>query len=100
MDSLGKRGYNISEVKNYWLKDLSYKGVNTNLLTPDGYEFELQFHSPHNLEVKEEMHKYYEEQRVLDPEKDRAKYIELQNQMDEIKKKNKVPKDIEKIKEV
>lgn len=34
--------------------------------TNSGYTFELQFHTPQSLEIKEENHKLYEEIRLLE----------------------------------
>lgn len=77
MESLG---YDFVKVKNT-LGDATapYRGVNTKIKTPDGYEFELQFHTAESLEVKEVNHKLYEEQRVLDMSTDegRARSAEL-----------------------
>ena len=60
-------GYKFVRVKNT-LKDESavYRGVNTQVKTPDGYTFEIQFHTPQSLAIKEKNHVLYEQARVLD----------------------------------
>ncbi len=65
--SLEESGYTFSRVKNT-LKDeaAAYRGVNTQIKTPEGYTFELQFHTPESLVVREKNHVLYEEQRTLD----------------------------------
>lgn len=65
LKSLEDMGYTVVKFKNYWADDL-YKGLNTKLLTPDGYLFELQFHTPESLDVKERTHVYYEAARSED----------------------------------
>lgn len=95
MADLESKGYNVSAVKNYWLDAKSaYKGVNTNLVNPSGYEFELQFHSPHNLEVKERMHKLYEKERVLDLKENAQEIAQIRLEMDGIAKDYIRPSDI------
>lgn len=84
---LEAKGYNISAVKNYWVDSNSaYKGVNISLFNSSGYEFELQFHSPHNLEVKERMHKLYEQRRTLESVKDAQKISLIEIEMGSIAK--------------
>lgn len=79
------KGYRIVKCKNTFKKEAQYKGVNCNLVTPDGYTFELQFHTPESMNAKEQLvkrdgkwtkatsneflskyasHKYYEELRA------------------------------------
>lgn len=74
-------GYNMAQVKNT-LKyaDYDYRGVNTQVACPDGYVFELQFHTPESLDVKERLnHPLYERARLPDtPVEERA---ELREQM-------------------
>ena len=61
---LEAKGYKIVRVKNT-LGDASkpYRGLNTVVEAPNGYKFELQFHTPESLDVKERAHVLYEEQR-------------------------------------
>jgi len=62
MLNLEKRGYNIMRVKNtinnYTLAR-AYRGINTVIADKSGYKFELQFHTPQTLAVKEENHILY-----------------------------------------
>lgn len=91
--ALQEKGYKVAQIKNYWLvKDNPYKGINVKVLSPDGQKFEMQFNTPHNLEVKEEMHKYYELARV---EKNAAKKKEYNDKMMELSTKYEPVKDYE-----
>jgi len=40
-----------------------YKGIHINAVTPNGQKFEIQFHSPESLKVKDVIHPMYEEWR-------------------------------------
>ena len=51
------------------------------MVQKDGVIFELQFHTPHSVEVKEIIHKLYEKQRVLDKVKNNVEYNHLQQAM-------------------
>ena len=64
VDAMARKGYTEIEVTNT-LKtpDAIYRGVNTLMKTDDGYVFELQYHTPESLKVKEVNHKLYEEHR-------------------------------------
>lgn len=64
VEGLKKQGYNMIEVTNTFNVDGAYKGINTLVQDLDGYVFELQFHTPKSLEIKEINHKLYEEQRL------------------------------------
>ena len=89
-------GYRVSRINNYWLQTRNpYRGINTNLTDPTGQVFELQLHTPESLAVKEEMHKLYEEFRVLDPLSPKA--ADIQAQMAKMSKALKLPQEIERI---
>lgn len=62
--NLKKAGYYINRVKNS-LPDVhaACRGVNTVIMTPDGFNFELQFHTPESLDVKNKTHLLYKERR-------------------------------------
>lgn len=60
--------------------------------------FELQFHTPQSLEVKEANHKLYEEARLAETSKEMKK--KLTNQMIENASSIGVPNEIERIKDV
>ncbi|AXY24774.1 hypothetical protein CL176_01385 [Suicoccus acidiformans] len=97
IDKLSKKGYTLSRVRNTWLDDSNpYKGINTNLITPIGYEFELQFHTPESFAVKNgAMHELYEKQRELNPIKDADKIQQIDKEMFELSRSLKRPKDVE-----
>jgi hypothetical protein len=75
--ALQQKGWTVKEVGNTWTPGAEYKGINTNLTTPDGqHTFELQFHTPQSLAVKENNHKLYDVSRLPEtpkPEKERLK---------------------------
>lgn len=74
-------GYNMVKVKNtLQFERQAYRGVNTQVSAPDGYVFELQFHTPESLKVKESLnHKLYERARL--PETGDAERDELMGKM-------------------
>lgn len=61
-------GYNLVEVRNTLkLRKNGYRGVNTKVEAPDGYIFELQFHTQASLDVKENLnHPLYEKARLAE----------------------------------
>lgn len=63
---LDNRGFTIdmANTDNHW-ENPSYHGLNTIIESPDGFRFELQFHTPESFEIKEANHKLYEQARVL-----------------------------------
>ena len=66
LKKLQERGYKIRKIKNFWLdKENPYNGVNVQLDSPepDSVRLEIQFNTPHNVKIKEKMHKEYEEAR-------------------------------------
>lgn len=93
---LQKMGYNISRVKNT-LPNINapYRGVNTVITAPNGYRFELQFHTPESLDAKNKTHLLYEESRKDSTSLERR--IELDKQMKQITKSIKTPKGAETI---
>ena len=75
---LEKSGYAMIEIENtIWDKTAPYRGINTLVQNPDGYTFELQFHTPQSLEIKEINHKLYEEQRKATTTKERYAELDL-----------------------
>ena len=99
MENIGQKGYNISEVKNYWLDTNNpYNGINTNIKTPEGYEFELQFHTKESFDLKDgPLHELYEKQRVLDKFNDFEAYEKLNLDMYNLSRNLKRPNRIEEI---
>ena len=65
------------------LKDESavYRGINTQVKTPDRYTFEIQFHTPQSLAIKQKNHVLYEQERVLD-----LSTLDGKNQSDELER--------------
>ena len=64
VDELRASG-NTVNVKNYWqVADNPYQGINIQVTTPTGAQYELQFHTVKSLEVKEgALHSIYEKAR-------------------------------------
>ncbi len=79
IDTLRAQGETL-KVKNYWnVADNPYQGINVQATRADGQRYELQFHTPTSLQVKEgDLHTLYEEQRVSS---DPARIAELSRQM-------------------
>lgn len=100
MELYWESGYDMVEIKNYWLDRQSpYKGINTTLRSPDGQIFELQYHTPESFSVKSgKMHELYEMQRPI-RDMSSKEYRELWNQMLQLSDSLKFPKDIEKVKQ-
>jgi len=66
LSRLESAGFKVKTVKNYWPKGDNYSGVNTVLSTADGFEWELQFHTPESVQESRRSHKQYEELRAQD----------------------------------
>lgn len=97
---LEAKGYKETKCKNYW--DLYRKGkakhksVQCNFKTIDGYEFEVQFHTPSSQKAKNEKIPIYEERRKPNIDPDRAIYLE--KQMEKLAEQVSTPDYIYKIK--
>lgn len=63
LNDLENAGYR-TRVKNYWEKGDAYQGINVAMMTPKGHPFELQFHTPESLAVKDQTHRLYEDWRT------------------------------------
>ena len=97
LDDLEKRGYNIVGVRNAWLETgVAYKGINVKVISPEGQKFELQFHTPQSLKLKDLIHPYYEKQRVL-PRND-PRWQTYEKEMLQIASQIVPPKDISLVK--
>lgn len=96
-EQLERRGYNMVAVKNTLADESAiYRGVNTSMRAPGGYLFELQFHTPESLLVKQELnHELYEEARL--PKTSSQRKRELVKRMREYSKLIPTPKGIENI---
>ncbi len=74
---LAALGYETIEVNNFWLDTLNpYNVINTVVKAPTGQRFELQYHTPESLEMKEKIHVLYEKWRVLEKASPEAKKIQ------------------------
>lgn len=76
--NLKKMGYDIVRVKNtinkYTIKN-PYRGVNVVVQTKQGYKFELQFHTPKSLEIKEVNHMLYKQVSSTNSQARKINYI-------------------------
>jgi len=100
LKDLQKQGYQVVKLKNTWPDDkISYKGINVQLVTPDGQKMELQFHTPDSFWLKDEgTHDLYEEMRRPDISQQRKKQLDnIQLEMAKLLEK---PRDIDEIKNV
>lgn len=98
--ALESQGFKMVEVTNTFINYTSYRGINTLVQSPNGYIFELQFHTPQSMEIKEINHKLYEEERKLDKEKDANKIREIIATENKNAKSIITPKDVEKIQNI
>ncbi len=97
MKNLKSLGYKTIKIKNSFQEGQVYKGINTQVKTPDGYIFELQYHTPESFDVKQNInHDLYEKYRLLDPKSQEA--IELRNKMIENSNRVELPENVEDIK--
>lgn len=62
---LESAGYVVVRVKNYWPRGDNYSGVNAVLRAPSGLQWELQFHTPQSVALRDLWHSSYE--RLRDP---------------------------------
>ena len=89
-------GYKVLKVKNTWLTDGPYKGVNT-VIEKDGINFEMQYHTQKSFDLKNgPLHELYEKYRdasTSDQERMKLfkKMLDLSSGLD-------VPKNIERVK--
>ena len=91
-----KEGFEIVKVKNTWLTDGPYKGVNT-VIKKYGISFEMQYHTQESFDLKNgPLHELYEKRRL--PSTTKAEKYKLDNKMLELSKTLKVPKNIERVK--
>jgi hypothetical protein len=98
MGQIENTEYKIIKVKNTW-GDIAnpYRGVNTVIQSPDGQNFELQFHTPESFKLKQnELHELYEEYRLVTTSATRKR--ELLKKMFALSAALIEPKDIDKIK--
>lgn len=98
IDQLQNDGYKVVKVKNTWNDTLNpYRGVNTVIQSPDGQNFELQFHTPESFDLKQhKLHELYEEYRKTSTSAARKR--DLLKEMFALSAALTKPKDIDKIK--
>lgn len=53
LDTLESQGYRITKFKNTFTEGAPYKGLNCNFVDKNGVTYELQFHIPESMKVKE-----------------------------------------------
>lgn len=97
IESMKKKGYTLIEVNNTFASDGPYRGVNTVVMSKGRFRFELQFHTPQSLAVKEENHKMYEEQR--DSSTPESRKLELKKIMKENAERIPAPERVDEIKD-
>ena len=95
-----KDGCRIVKLKNTWLDaKKSYKGVNVQLLGPDGHEFELQFHTAESFEAKgAKTHDIYDKMKLL--KKGSPKWNALNEEQMKIARALRRPDGIETLKDI
>lgn len=78
LDSFKKEGYTLKRLSNTWTeKDATYRGININLVNPDGQIFELQVHTSESFELKNgELHALYERKRKTNDDSPYAKRLD------------------------
>lgn len=96
---LKQKGYQVVRVKNTFKDGAIYKGVNTLVKNSDDFVFEIQYHTPKSIEIKENgLHVLYEKQRGLDKTKDKKEWDTLEKNMIELSDSIKNPKNVGRIK--
>lgn len=83
---MAKKGYSETSCDNYFDKfgkgEVKHKAVQSNFADKDGYEFEVQFHTPESQDAKDKKLPLYNERRTTGISERRAK--ELEKQMEEL----------------
>lgn len=99
-ETLERKGYKEARCKNYFdlyrQGNVKHKSVQSVFEDPDGYKFEVQFHTQSSQRAKDKKVPIYEERRK--PGLSRERQIELEKQMEDLAKTVADPKDIYKIK--
>ncbi len=98
--SLEDKGYKETRCKNYFdlyrQGKVKHKSVQSVFQDPDGYLFEIQFHTPSSQDAKNKKIPIYEERRK--PGLSKEQQMRLEVQMDALAKQVSIPKDVYKIK--
>jgi len=90
ISALAKKGHNAS-VTNYWTSGDPYKGINVMVDHPDGFFYEIQFHTPSSYRLKNKLTPLYEKYR---DEKNVKKRQEIYDEMLKLSKGVSIPKEI------
>lgn len=97
---LQDKGYTEVRCKNYFTQYkqglVKHKSVTSVFKDPNGYEFEIQFHTPASQKAKDDKVPIYEERRKPNVPVERQKYLE--KQMTDLAEKVPYPKNIDEIK--
>ncbi|MGT0130715.1 minor capsid protein [Streptococcus pneumoniae] len=89
-------GYKVVKVKNTWLIDGPYKGVNT-VVEKDGINFEMQYHTQESFDLKNgPLHELYEKYR--DTSTSDRERMKLFKEMLDLSNGLEIPKNIERVK--
>ncbi|WP_175249941.1 minor capsid protein [Streptococcus pneumoniae] len=89
-------GYKVVKVKNTWLVDGPYKGVNT-VVEKDGINFEMQYHTQESFDLKNgSLHELYEKYR--DTNTSDLERMKLFKEMLDLSNGLEIPKNIERVK--
>lgn len=89
-------GYKVVKVKNTWLIDGPYKGVNT-VVEKDGINFEMQYHTRESFDLKNgPLHELYEKYR--DTNTSNRERMKLFKEMLDLSNGLEIPKNIERVK--
>lgn len=98
--ALQDKGYTEVKCKNYFTQYkqglVKHKSVTSVFKDPNGYEFEIQFHTPASQKAKDDKVPIYEERRKPNVPVERQKYLE--KQMTDLAEKVPYPKNIDEIK--
>lgn len=83
---MANKGYSETSCDNYFDKfskgEVKHKAVQSNFADKDGYEFEVQFHTPESQDAKDKKLPLYNERRQTGISESRAK--ELEKQMEDL----------------
>jgi hypothetical protein len=66
IDGMRDSGYQFERIKNFWRKGDDYQGINGKVRHPDGFKFEVQFHTKSSFDTKEKTHPL-REKRIASP---------------------------------
>ena len=81
VSEMAKKGYKNVRCKNSFFKfneNNPYRGINCVFENEDGLKFELQFHTPESLDIKDKNHLIYEKSRELNTPKEEKMAMALE----------------------